>query len=248
MRLEPAVSLSNTHMDTNPTQSTPAPEVKPVPMAGTAPAQQIAQADAKRPAPARSAFGGFSRGASRGGPGGDRPRRGPAREPRAKPEFDQKIISIRRVTRVAAGGRRFTFSVAIAAGNRKGWVGVGTGKAGDTAIAIDKAMRSAKKHMIKLALTKDMSVPYDVDAKYCSARVSIRPNRAKGLVAGSSVRNVLELAGVKNVTAKLFSGTKDHLNNARAAILALSEFDPKNAHKRLVRPARAAHTASAAKA
>ncbi len=239
-------------MDTNPTQpNTPvekAPEAKPVPMAGTAPAQQIAQAESKHPQPARSGFGGF--GAGRGGArgGGDRPRRGPAREPRAKPEFDQKIISIRRVTRVAAGGRRFTFSVAIAAGNRKGWVGVGTGKAGDTAVAIDKAMRSAKKHMIKLALTKDMSVPYDVDAKYCSARVSIRPNRAKGLVAGSSVRNVLELAGVKNVTAKLFSGTKDHLNNARAAIKALSEFDPKNSHRRLARPARAAHIAGTVKA
>ncbi|MEI6345729.1 MAG: 30S ribosomal protein S5 [bacterium] len=237
-------------MDTNPTQSNTPVEAKPAPKAGTAPTQQIAQAEGKNPQPVRSGFGGFSRGGARGGAsaGGDRPRRGPAREPRAKPEFDQKIISIRRVTRVAAGGRRFTFSVAIAAGNRKGWVGVGTGKAGDTAIAIDKAMRSAKKHMIKLSLTKDMSVPYDVDAKYCSARVSIRPNRAKGLVAGSSVRNVLELAGVKNVTAKLFSGTKDHLNNARAAIKALSVFDPKNVQHRLVRPARAAHTAGTVKA
>lgn len=154
-------------------------------------------------------------------PGG---RKGPGREPRAKPEFDQKMISIRRVTRVASGGRRFSFSVAIVAGNRKGSVGVGTGKAIDTSIAIDKAFRNAKKHMIKLALTKEMSLPYEVNAKYCSSRVTMKPSRGKGLVAGSSVRSVLELAGVKNVTAKLFSGTKNSLNNARAAVQALSEF------------------------
>ena len=147
-----------------------------------------------------------------------------SREPRAKPEFDQKMISIRRVTRVASGGRRFSFSVALVAGNRKGQVGVGTGKAIDTSIAIDKAFRNAKKNMIKVNLTKDMSIPYDVSTKYASARLTIKPSRGKGLVAGSSVRTVLEFAGVKNVTAKLFSGSKNSLNNARAAIQALSEF------------------------
>lgn len=158
------------------------------------------------------------------------------REPRAKPEYDQKIISLRRVTRVASGGRRFSFSVAIVAGNRKGAVGVGTGKAGDTSIAIDKAMKNAKKHMIRLNLTKEMSIPYEVESKYCSARVTMQPSRGKGLVAGSSVRSVLELAGVKNITAKLFSGSKNHLNIARAAIKALSEFDAKNAHRLLPKP------------
>ncbi len=160
--------------------------------------------------------------------GGRFPSRGPRpngpREPRVKSEFDQKMISIRRVTRVASGGRRFSFSVALVAGNRKGQVGVGTGKAVDTSIAIDKAFRNAKKNMIKLNLTKDMSIPYDVSTKYASARLTIKPSRGKGLVAGSSVRTVLEFAGVKNVTAKLFSGSKNSLNNARAAIKALSEF------------------------
>ena len=235
-------------MDTNETKqnttapvATPvAPEAKPVPMAGTAPSQQVAAADVKHVP--RSGFGGGqgARGSFRGAGGRDGARKGPAREPRAKPEFDQKIISIRRVTRVAAGGRRFTFSVAMVAGNRKGWVGVGTGKAGDTAVAIDKAMRSAKKHMVKLNLTKEMSIPYEVNAKYCSARVTIRPNKAKGLVAGSAARSVLELGGVKNITSKLFSGSKNHLNIARATINALSEFDQKNAHKLLVKPARGA--------
>jgi small subunit ribosomal protein S5 len=165
------------------------------------------------------------RSSSRGGAGGGR--RGPQREPRAKPEFDQKMVSIRRVTRVASGGRRFSFSVALIAGNRKGSVGVGTGKASDTALAIDKAVKNAKKNMLKLALTKSMSIPYEVSAKYCSARVTIRPAPGKGMVAGSAVRSVLELAGVKDVTAKILSGSKNSLNNARVAIQALSEFRAK---------------------
>lgn len=148
-------------------------------------------------------------------------RRGPRREPRAKPEFDQKIIDIRRVTRVVTGGRRFAFSVAIVAGNKKGSVGVGLGKAGDTSLAIDKALRDAKKNMIKINLTKAMSIPHEVRAKYSSARVFIMPAKGRGLLAGSSVRNVLELGGVKDVNAKLLSPTKNRLNNARAAIKAL---------------------------
>jgi len=147
--------------------------------------------------------------------------RKPRREPRAKPEFDQKIIDIRRVTRVASGGRRFSFSVALVAGDRKGRVGVGTGKAGDTSLAIEKALKNAKKNMIQVSLTKSMSIPYQVDAKYCSSRVEITPAKGKGVAAGSSVRDVVELAGIKDVVAKLRSGTKNKLNNARVAIKAL---------------------------
>ncbi len=170
--------------------------------------------------------------AGRGGAAGGRPdfRKNPRRpsprerEPRAKPEYDQKTLSIRRVTRVASGGRRFSFSVALVAGNRRGMVGVGTGKASDTALAMDKALRSAKKNMVRLNLDKNLSIPHDVEAKYSSAVVSIRPNKTRGLVAGSSVRAVLELGGVKNVTAKLWSGSKNRLNIARAAMKALSNF------------------------
>lgn len=148
--------------------------------------------------------------------------RRPRREPRAKPEYDQKIIDIRRVTRVASGGRRFSFSVALVAGNRKGKVGVGTGKAGDTSLAIEKALKNAKKNMIDVSLTKNMSIPFNVDAKYCSSRVEITPAKGKGVAAGSSVRDVIELAGINDVVAKLRSGTKNKLNNARVAIKALS--------------------------
>ena len=120
-----------------------------------------------------------------------------------------------------AGGRRFSFSVAIIIGNRKGKVGVGLGKAGDTAQGIDKAVRDAKKNLITIPLTGDSSIAHEVSAKYCASLVSIMPVKGRGLVAGSSVRPVLELAGVTNVIAKLHSGSKNGLNNARAAIEAL---------------------------
>jgi small subunit ribosomal protein S5 len=143
---------------------------------------------------------------------------------RVKSEFDQKVIDIRRVTRVVSGGRRFSFSVSLVAGNRKGTVGVGVGKSSDTASAIEKASRSAKKNMVKIKLNKNMSIPHEVEAKFSSARIIIKPSPGKGLVAGSSVRNVLDLAGVKDVNSKILSRSKNKLNNARAAIKALKEI------------------------
>lgn len=161
----------------------------------------------------------------RRGAGGDkrnqrRPRRG-NRPERVRPEFDQKIISIRRVTRVMAGGRRFSFSVAIVIGDKRGKVGVGIGKAGDTQMAIEKAIRDAKKSMITVPMNKDGQILHDVHTKYASSEVMIIPAPGRGIVAGSSVRTVLEHAGVKDVTAKIFSRSKNKLNNARAAVEAL---------------------------
>jgi len=184
--------------------------------------------------------GGRPQGGNRGGQGGQGgrgPRRegqgGPRRnnrrnEERQPPEFAQKIIDIRRVTRVVAGGRRFAFSVAMAIGDKQGRVGVGLGKAGDTSLAIQKAMNAAKKTMIKLKLTDTKSIPHDTDVKYSSARIMLMPNSGRGLVAGSSLRNVLELAGVTDVTAKIHSGSKNKLNIARATIKALQPFADKN--------------------
>lgn len=163
-------------------------------------------------------------GAKREGSGERKPR---AFFERPKPEFDQKMVSIRRVTRVVAGGRRMTFAVAIAIGDKKGSVGLGTGKGGDTAIAITKALRQAKKNMFKIKTDKHMSIAHPVSAKFSSARLQIMPNHGKGLVAGSTVRDMLVLAGIKNVTAKLHSGTKNKLNNARAAYVALYQLRAK---------------------
>ncbi|MCA9353242.1 30S ribosomal protein S5 [Candidatus Nomurabacteria bacterium] len=138
-----------------------------------------------------------------------------------KSDFEQKILDIRRVTRVVAGGRRFSFAIVMAVGDKKGSIGVGTGKSIDTALAIEKALRKAKKNMVTLKLRKDGSIPFELKAKYKSSSVILFPNAGKGLVAGSSVRDILALAGVKNTTSKIHSGSKNKLNNAKAAIKAL---------------------------
>ena len=106
-------------------------------------------------------------------------------------------------------------------GDKKGKVGVGIGKAGDTQLAIEKAIRDAKKHMITVPLNKDSQIAHDVAIKYAASEVMVMPAKGRGLVAGSSVRTVLELAGVKDVTAKLLSRSKNKLNNARATVEAL---------------------------
>lgn len=159
-------------------------------------------------------------GSFRGGPRG---KDGQPRE-RVKPEFDSKIIDIRRVTRVSSGGRRYSFSVAVVAGDRKGRVGVGLGKGIDTALAVEKATREAKKHLIKVPLTAAMSIPHAIEGKYASSRIMLFPAKGRGMVAGSSARTVLDLAGIKDVCAKYMSGSKNKINNAKVAIEALSKL------------------------
>ncbi len=192
-------------------------KIETTPEAG-APAQDAA-------APAPTERGNRRERRPRGG-GDKRGGRGPGRgaRPERKSEFDTKMINIRRVARVVAGGRRFSFSVSIIVGNKKGKVGVGVGKAGDTTLAIDKATREAKKHMITVSLTKDSSIAHDTSAKYNASRVMLIPAPGRGLVAGSSARLVLELAGVTNVIAKMHSGSKNGLNNARATVEALKSL------------------------
>lgn len=173
--------------------------------------------------PRSGGAGARSGGPRRGGEG----RGSRANFDRPKPEFDQKMLSIRRVTRVVSGGRRMSFAVSIVIGDHKGSVGLGTGKSSDTSLAINKAVRSARKHMIKIKTTKTMSIPHQVQAKFGSARIMIMPNRGKGLVSGSATRTILNLAGLKDVTSKVISGSKNQLNNARATMLALSEIATK---------------------
>jgi len=171
-------------------------------------------------APQRSFQGAHNRGGRRPGDRSPRRGRGGDRDER-RSEFAQKLIGIRRVARVMAGGRRFNFSAALVLGDKKLLLFVGLGKAADTALAIEKATRSAKRAMLTLNLTKSRSLPHNVKAKYCASRVEIRPSPGRGLVAGSSVRTVLELAGVSDVTAKILSRSHNSINNARAAIEAL---------------------------
>lgn len=188
--------------------------------------------DAGRPTRAPRPAGGAPVAATtdRGGRNDRRPRR--TREPRARSEFDNKVLDIRRVTRVVAGGRRFSFSVTIVIGNGKGQVGVGLGKASDTALAIEKATRDAKRHLLTVPMTEGLAIPHEVRAKYAAAQVMLLPAEGKGLKAGSAVRTVLELAGVRNVSAKILSRSKNPLNNARATTLALSRLKPARPSKK----------------
>ena len=143
------------------------------------------------------------------------------------------MVDLRRVARVVAGGRRFTFRVTLVVGNRKGEVGVGMGKGADTAMAIQKAFRNARKHSIRVPITAQGSIPHLVEGKFASARVLIRPaSEGHGLVAGSSVRVVLDFAGVRNASAKILSHTKNKVTNAEAAMIALKALKLNHAIER----------------
>ncbi len=142
-------------------------------------------------------------------------------------DVDQKILDIRRVTRVVAGGRRMSFAVSMIIGDKKGVVGLGTGKGNDTALAIAKALKDAKKNAIKIKMTDKHSIPYDVSAKYTSSKVMIFPNHGKGLVAGAAIRDIAIIAGLKDVSGKVISGSKNKLNTARATLKALSTIGTK---------------------
>jgi small subunit ribosomal protein S5 len=212
--------MSETKQQEATTGTTPEAEVKTSPDAPAVPASETKTEGAAPATTEQRGRGPRSQG-SQDKRNQRRPRRG-GRPERVRPEFDQKIISIRRVVRVMGGGRRFSFSVSMVIGDKRGKVGVGIGKAGDTQLAIEKAVRDAKKHMIVVNMNKEGNIPHDVHTKYASSEVMIMPAPGRGLVAGSSVRTVLEHAGVKDVTAKIFSRSKNKLNNARAAIEALN--------------------------
>lgn len=151
-------------------------------------------------------------------------RGGRTRAPRERGEFDQVTIDARRVARVMAGGRRFNFSLVVVIGDRKGRVGVGLGKGADTALAIDKATRDAKKHLLAVPRTGSGSIPHQVRAKYASSIVEVMPSKGRGLVAGSAVRTVLDLAGVTDVVTKIHSRSKNKLTIARATVAALKKL------------------------
>lgn len=168
------------------------------------------------------------RGAGRGALRGRGPRQGGRpRAPRERGEFEQVTIDARRVARVMAGGRRFNFSLVVVIGDKKGRVGVGLGKGIDTALAIDKATRDAKKHLFTVPRTASGSIPHQVSMKYASSMVEIIPSKGRGLVAGSAVRTVLDLAGVTDVVTKIHTRSKNKLTMARATVAALKKLRTK---------------------
>jgi small subunit ribosomal protein S5 len=120
-----------------------------------------------------------------------------------------------------------SFAVSMIIGDKKGVVGLGTGKGNDTAVAIAKALKDAKKNAIKIKRTEKFSIPHSVDAKYNASRVMLFPNNGKGLVVGAALRDIVTISGVKDVSGKVLSGSKNKLNTARACMKALSQISTK---------------------
>lgn len=153
------------------------------------------------------------------------------RRDREPSEFAETTLSVDRVTRVVKGGRRMRFRAIVVIGNRKGKVGLGTGKANEVQAAVQKATKAAKRAMIKVPIFKG-TIPHDVDLKFKAARLRLMPaSEGTGIIAGGPLRVILDHAGVSNVLAKRF-GTKNTLVNAQAGILALKKIKPlKAAHQ-----------------
>ena len=134
-------------------------------------------------------------------------------------EFDQKVVEVKRVTRVVAGGKRMRFRALVVIGDHKGRVGMGLRKGMDVADSVNKAVAQAKKHMITLPLING-TIPHDMTVKYKSSRLLLKPaGPGTGVVAGGAVRSVMDLAGVKNVMSKML-GSSNKVNNIKAVFEA----------------------------
>lgn len=141
-----------------------------------------------------------------------------------KSEYQQKILDVRRVARVMAGGRRFSFRVTVVIGNKKGKVGVGTAKGQDVTESVEKAVRQAKKNLIQVKIQDD-TIPHEVSHKFKSGKVLLKPaKKGVGIIAGGAVRAVCDLAGIKNISGKITGRSSNMINNSRAAIGALKSL------------------------
>lgn len=135
--------------------------------------------------------------------------------------WQERVVQIRRVSKVVKGGKKLSFRAIVVVGNERGQVGVGVGKASDVIGAVKKGVADGKKHLVDVPLTKSNSIPHPTNGIGGAARVMMRPaSPGTGVIAGGAVRTVLELAGVRNVLAKQL-GSDNPLNNARAAVNAL---------------------------
>ncbi len=141
--------------------------------------------------------------------------------------LEDKVISISRVTKVTKGGRHFRFSATVAVGNRKGLVGIGSGKANEVPEAIKKALQAANKNVVKVALIDNRTIPHEATAKVGRAVVLIKPaKKGTGVIAGGAARAILELAGIKDIVSKSL-GSNTQVNVAKATLEALkSERTP----------------------
>ena len=146
---------------------------------------------------------------------------GERRVQKPKSDLEDKVIEIRRVTKVVKGGRQFRFAATVVVGNKKGLVGLGTGKAHEMPDAVKKATLAAQKNVVKIDLIDNRTISHDITVKEGAVRVMLKPAKeGTGVKAGGPVRDVLELAGVKDVLSKSL-GSSTKINAARATLRAL---------------------------
>ncbi|MBX4187246.1 MAG: 30S ribosomal protein S5 [Candidatus Doudnabacteria bacterium] len=145
----------------------------------------------------------------------------------AKREFEQKIVEIKRVTRVVAGGKRMRFRALVVIGDRKGKVGMGLRKGTDVSEAVNKAVNAAKKTLVSIKLVNS-TIPHEIKFKYKSSVVFLKPALpGTGVIAGGAIRQVLDLAGIKNILSKML-GSSNKVNNVMATYLALTKLRSKD--------------------
>lgn len=142
------------------------------------------------------------------------------REPRQK-LYEEEIIEVKRVTKVTKGGRHFRFSATMAVGDRKGHVGIGTGKANEVPDAMKKAVQAATKNIVKVSIVDERTIPHEAIGVQSASKVMLKPaSKGTGVKAGGPVRAVLELAGVKDILSKSL-GSNTKVNMAYATLNAL---------------------------
>ena len=139
-------------------------------------------------------------------------------------KWEERVVQVKRVTKVVKGGKKLSFRAVIIIGDEKGQVGVGIGKATDVIGAVKKGVTDAKKNIISIPLTRDSSIPHHTQGISGAAQVIMRPSApGSGVIAGGAVRTVLELAGIRNILTKQL-GSNNMLNNARATINGLLDL------------------------
>lgn len=141
-------------------------------------------------------------------------------------EFFEKLVRVNRVSKKTTGGNKMSFSILVVVGDRKGQVGVGLGKARDVPSAVRKATAYAKKHLIKVPLKEQRTIPHELQIKLGAARVLLKPAPiGTGVIAGGAVRVVVEAAGIRDIVSKIL-GTKNQASNVYATLKALSQLRP----------------------